>query len=156
MKTIIEQMETKLNIFERLNTDMGRLQRAVDKWRRISTVTVNKKKNLAKNVGRPFNELFVAINTRECLDCKRSFNEIAYCKHAKNCRKIFMNKRKQFDSKKQRILNLEHAVFLRRQELLQKKKEMMNMPVDKNRRWKKMSERFRTVMRISRLLLKAN
>jgi len=154
MRAIIEQMENKLNIFERLSKDIGKLQRAVEKWRKLSNVGMNKKKNQDKNKGKSFRELFVEINMKECISCKRSFNEIAYKKHFKVCQRI-LNRRKPFESKKQRIINLEHAVFMRRQDLLQKKKEMMSMPNEKNRRWKKMSERFRTIMRISRLLMKS-
>ena len=43
---------------------------------------------------------------RQCPDCGRSFNEDAFGKHAKICQKVFMSKRKAFDSKKSRILGL--------------------------------------------------
>jgi hypothetical protein len=43
---------------------------------------------------------------RQCPDCGRSFNENAFERHAKVCAKVFMSKRKTFDSKKARIMGL--------------------------------------------------
>ena len=35
---------------------------------------------------------------RECPTCGRSFNDEAYPKHVKICKKVFVNKRKEFNS----------------------------------------------------------
>ena len=40
---------------------------------------------------------------RECPDCGRKFNPIPYAKHVKICSKVFMQKRKVFDSSKMRM-----------------------------------------------------
>lgn len=39
----------------------------------------------------------------ECRDCRRKFNDQAFMKHQKVCRKVFVQKRKVFDSAKVRI-----------------------------------------------------
>jgi hypothetical protein len=39
----------------------------------------------------------------ECVDCGRKFNEKALERHVKICKKVFIDKRKVFDSKKMRI-----------------------------------------------------
>ena len=49
------------------------------------------------------------------IDCGRTFNEIAYSKHSKICRKVFIQKRKVFDSKKARARGTELENFQRQQ-----------------------------------------
>jgi zinc-finger of a C2HC-type len=53
-----------------------------------------------------YGESAVAQNNNflECPDCGRRFNQDSLAKHAKICAKVFMNKRKPFDSKKQRLI----------------------------------------------------
>ena len=41
----------------------------------------------------------------ECPHCSRKFNENAYEKHVKICYDVFMKKRKEFNSKEQRIVD---------------------------------------------------
>jgi hypothetical protein len=60
-------------------------------------------------------------NRIECPTCGRRFREEALPKHAKVCKKVFVNKRKAFDTKKQRILDSEHASILRQKEIEEKK-----------------------------------
>jgi len=44
-----------------------------------------------------------AIELYECEDCNRKFNEKAFEKHVKVCKKVFMEKRKAYDSKMNRM-----------------------------------------------------
>ena len=37
-------------------------------------------------------------NLFECPTCGRSFNEVAFSKHVKICKKVFVNKRKEFNA----------------------------------------------------------
>ena len=108
--------------------------------------------------GRPFRELFIDLTVKQCGNCKRNFNEKSYTKHVRNCYKL-MTKRRPFDSVKQRITSLEQAVLLRKQDMLNKAREFLCDDEDKgdkkNSRWKRLSDRFRTIMRISKLLYKA-
>jgi hypothetical protein len=48
---------------------------------------------------------------RQCPDCGRKFNETAYEKHVKICRKVFIEKRKEFDSQKHRVEGTEMAAL---------------------------------------------
>jgi hypothetical protein len=135
------------NMNARINGGIEKLKKVMGKWKRACTKLNSK---LTCNRGRSFKELYVEINKKECENCHREFNDISYLKHAPHCMKL-TNKRKPFDSRKQRIVNLEHAVFIRRREILSQN-DMGMSKISMNKRWKKMSERFRTIMRISRLL----
>lgn len=48
-------------------------------------------------------------NRIECPTCERKFNEEALQKHMKICKKVFVQKRKVFDSKKHRQIEDESA-----------------------------------------------
>lgn len=130
----------------KVSIGLGKLERALNKWKERN-ITANKNKN--KSEGRSFKDLFVEVDKKQCINCKREFNEASYLKHANNCFRL-TRRRIPFDSKKQRIRESE-------QEALQKKGEKLNklLGIEKNnKKWKKMSDRFRKIMRISRLLFK--
>lgn len=57
----------------------------------------------------PVSEDFVPAMYRQCPDCGRKFNEVAYEKHVKICKKVFLEKRKEFDSHKHRVEGTEMA-----------------------------------------------
>lgn len=97
---------------------------------------------------RPFSELFVETDSHECFLCNRTFNEKSYRKHERNCYKILL-KRPQFQSKEQRIINFEHFLILKEREFFQEKETKKS-----TLRWKKLSERFRTIMKINKMLKK--
>ena len=46
------------------------------------------------------------IQQRQCPDCGRSFNEPAFERHTKICKKVFLEKRKTFNSSKMRIQSI--------------------------------------------------
>lgn len=148
-KNMIENMNSKLE------NDMEALKSAMGKWKKSC-------KKLHKNmkIGKPFKDLFIDLNSKQCDNCRRNFNEKSYNKHIRSCNKL-MTKRKPFDSKKQRINSLEQAVMLRRSDMMNKAKELFSNDEDKkskckkSQRWRKLSERFRTIMRISKLLYKS-
>ena len=50
-----------------------------------------------------FEEDDANLPQEECPDCGRKFNQNAFEKHVKICKKVFMQKRKKFDSTKQRL-----------------------------------------------------
>jgi hypothetical protein len=114
--------------------------------------TIDFPSNVEKLLYRPFkqNDLIT------CNICNRKFIEDSFVKHSKNCLRLKM-KRKPFDSKRQRLLSLEHAVLLRKKELINKKSQIFGKMLDINnekQRWKKLSDRFRQVLKINRMLFK--
>jgi transposase-like protein len=46
-------------------------------------------------------------NLNECKSCGRKFNDEAYAKHSKICKKVFQTKRKVFNSQAKRIISNE-------------------------------------------------
>jgi hypothetical protein len=107
----------------------------------------------------------------ECPDCGRKFNRIPYEKHVKVCAKIFIQKRKVFDSKQKRIP----------EELVQLQKETQGLgrgkkkggksgaaagggagsaadraiQGEKKAKWKEQSNAFREAMRMARMAKQA-
>jgi hypothetical protein len=57
----------------------------------------------------PMADDFTPAMFRECPDCGRKFNETAFERHVKICKKVFIEKRKAFDSQKHRIEGTEMA-----------------------------------------------
>jgi uncharacterized C2H2 Zn-finger protein len=118
----------------------------------------------------------------ECPDCGRKFNENAYPKHVKICAKVFMQKRKKFDSKKMRMLG-DHVdpemkkIYektkkeeMRAQKMggggaqKQQQQQQQQAPVadraltaaeEKAAKWKQQSEAFRNAMKAARQYTKA-
>ena len=52
---------------------------------------------------------------RECPDCGRRFNPASFSKHIRICAKVFMQKRKVFDSKKMRVADNPELVKMLKQ-----------------------------------------
>lgn len=107
----------------------------------------------------------------ECPDCGRKFNRIPYEKHVKICAKVFLQKRKAFDSKKMRM-NEELEKFQqeeKQQGRFTKKKGKQQQPAasaaapteraiqaaEKSSKWKEQSKQFREAMKMARLAKKA-
>lgn len=83
-----------------------------------------------------------------CKSCGRRFLPEALEKHAGVCKKVFATKRKAFDSKKHRIIDGEHAMLLKNQEIQEKKRgKVVNKHTVKTGKWKKQSEEFRAVIK---------
>lgn len=108
----------------------------------------------------------------QCPDCGRKFNDIAYSKHVKICKKVFIQKRKAFDSTKMRIGDNQELVKIftkaqkeeRKQQMLaQKQGNKKAAPVeeqavgggDKASKWKEESKKFRDAMKAAREYNKA-
>ncbi len=76
----------------------------------------------------------------------------------KICKKVFVKKRKTFNSKNKRILDSEHAMLVKNAEFEDKKKEKMNKnkkgkedeEIKKLPKWKRQSEQFRNVLQQAR------
>lgn len=60
------------------------------------------------------NQPTFAYGLNQCTQCGRKFNDIAYEKHVKICSKVFLTKRKPFDSAKHRALGTDLMEFYRR------------------------------------------
>lgn len=56
-----------------------------------------------------YGEDFTPAMMMQCPDCGRKFNEVAYERHVKICKKVFIDKRKEFDSHKHRVEGTEMA-----------------------------------------------
>ncbi len=110
-----------------------------------------------------------SLPQHECPDCGRKFNEIAFSKHVKICRKVFVQKRKAFDSTKMRIGDNQELVKIftkaqkeeRKQQLLAQKQAKKNTEDDainggeKASKWKEQSRQFREAMKAAREYSKA-
>ena len=83
-----------------------------------------------------------------CGDCGRKFNATALEKHAKVCKKVFINSRKQFDMSKQRIQDDEQLRIL--QNLKKQKQNQKKDADDKASKWKSQSQQFREAMKAAR------
>mmetsp|Transcript_23177 Transcript_23177/g.33989 ORF Transcript_23177/g.33989 Transcript_23177/m.33989 type:complete len:613 (+) Transcript_23177:219-2057(+) len=101
---------------------------------------------------------------RQCPDCGRKFNPIPYEKHIKICAKVFLQKRKAFDSKKMRINdNPELVQIIKKQERVQKKVQKQAAPAHsdkpvgggKGAKWKEQSNELRIAMKAARMAARA-
>lgn len=85
---------------------------------------------------------------QQCSDCQRFFKPESYAKHVKICKKVFMRKRKKFDTKQQRILDKEHADVLKHNEFMEKKgKNVVDSKKKVKKDWRAQSEMFREAMK---------
>ena len=101
----------------------------------------------------------------ECPDCGRKFNPGPFEKHAKICRKVFIEKRKVFDSKQMRIEDNPELVKIlketaKKEKSLAKKVNKSSAPtsqseISKKEKWKIDSENFREAIKAGRQLQKA-
>jgi len=93
---------------------------------------------------------------RECRSCGRSFNDQALAKHQKICKKVFIQKRKEFDSQGTRIVSEEQYRNLPKvnREIEKAKKISMSPPKrgkgQQMSKWKLQSMQFRMAMKAGR------
>jgi hypothetical protein len=84
--------------------------------------------------------------TSPCPHCGRSFNSMALTKHIKICEKVFMKKRKAFNTQKQRINDPEQASLMKQGVMEEKKNPLLN---NKKKgeipKWKLQSMAFRAI-----------
>ena len=86
-------------------------------------------------------------NKYACKHCDRLFNDDVIDKHEGICQKIFIQKRKEFDMKKKRILDSEHAKLSKNSEKNKKlEAQKNNKNKGKDPKWKKQSEEFRKML----------
>ncbi|CAK94287.1 unnamed protein product (macronuclear) [Paramecium tetraurelia] len=91
----------------------------------------------------------------ECTEgCGRSFNAYALERHSKICKKVFQQKRKVFNSSKQRVIDVENngqgrGIPVKRQLQMQTTKEEQKQGEVKNEKpnWKAQSEALRAIIR---------
>lgn len=101
----------------------------------------------------------------ECPDCGRKFNPIPYEKHIKICAKVFLQKRKAFDSKKMRIADNPELLKIQKEKAKEERGAKKKKP-DKGEdrpiggdgkcgKWKEQSNAFREAMKHARLVAQA-
>lgn len=74
-------------------------------------ISTQQNQGMSNSSPMPVSEDFVPAMYRQCPDCGRKFNEVAYEKHVKVCKKVFIEKRKEFDSHKHRVEGTEMAAL---------------------------------------------
>lgn len=86
-----------------------------------------------------------------CPDCGKMFAQLPLSKHVKICKKVFLNKRKPFDSKKTRLVDEEQETLINQSEMEAKKqKNKKNAIQTKIPKWKKQSEQLRKIAQANR------
>lgn len=132
-----------------------KMKNAFENWRskgvKHDTNNIRKREIIIPPIKIPFCSNF-KLSLITCKGCHRSFDKIPYIKHIKIC-SILNKKRKSFDSRKQRIINEEHAHHIKKLDLLKNIENKEKISIVKSR-WKKQSERLRTIIRITRMLYK--
>eukprot|EP00921_Rhytidocystis_pertsovi_P011846 GHVQ01019188.1.p1 GENE.GHVQ01019188.1~~GHVQ01019188.1.p1 ORF type:complete len:928 (+),score=118.41 GHVQ01019188.1:520-3303(+) len=90
---------------------------------------------------------------QQCGCCNRKFaNPTSFSKHTANCYKVFMGKRKTFDSMKNRLVAIaggEHNVNALKQKVLASQNDETDAKL-KASRWRKQSAQFRASLQMSR------
>lgn len=103
----------------------------------------------------------VPAELQQCPHCNRSFNERSYEKHKKICKKVFVDKRKAFDSRKKRIEGTELASFYndKRKRIGSSKIASKttgyfenNNKVENSSKWRQQSQQFRQAMKAARIV----
>ncbi len=82
--------------------------------------------------------------TKPCPHCGRKFNEISYPKHVQNCQKVFLKKRKAFNTQKQR-LEPEQASLMKQGALEAKMNPKLKKKGKEIPKWKLQSLQFRSM-----------
>lgn len=85
--------------------------------------------------------------TQPCPHCGRAFNSIAFPKHVKICQKVFLKKRKAFNTQKQRIIDSEQASLMKQGAMEAKRNPKLNNNKQKGGipKWKLQSMEFRAI-----------
>ena len=84
--------------------------------------------------------------TSPCPHCRRSFNSQALTKHVKICEKVFLKKRKAFNTQKQRIQDSEQASLMKQGAMEQKRNPLLNNKKSGGiPKWKLQSMAFRAI-----------
>jgi hypothetical protein len=115
-----------------------------------------KKQRFHGNLDMPFktetvNQESNDTNTRiQCKGCRRTFNAPAYVTHNRVCQRVFHSKRTPFNSKSKRIIDSEHAAFIRKQE--EDEKSYGKVVSAKVSKWKRNTNEFRAILRQNREL----
>ncbi|GFH14164.1 uncharacterized protein HaLaN_10165 [Haematococcus lacustris] len=97
----------------------------------------------------------------QCHTCGRTFNQLAYGKHAKVCEKVFVKKRKAFNVAEARVAGTEAAKFfdvkkgVPKSELQRPGSGPARAAGQKMSKWKMQSEQLRQAMRANRMIAEA-
>ena len=84
--------------------------------------------------------------TSPCPHCGRSFNSQAMVKHVRICEKVFLKKRKAFNTQKQRIQDSEQASLMKQGALEEKRNPLLNnKKTGAIPKWKLQSMAFRAI-----------
>ena len=107
----------------------------------------------------------IPAELQQCVHCGRSFNDRSFLKHQKICKKVFVDKRKTFDSRKKRlegIVDIQKGQIKQRNTVVKKisfetSKTNKNISSNENKqsKWRQQSLQFREAMKAARLVSKA-
>ncbi len=86
----------------------------------------------------------------ECPDCGRHFAPEPFSRHVRICKKVFVNKRKVFDSSKKRIEAIPELKSLLDSKKRNKRQSAAAQQPPKSNKWKEQSMAFREAMRAAR------
>jgi hypothetical protein len=95
-------------------------------------------------------EMMTIVMLQQCADCGRKFNESSHKKHVKICKKVFIEKRKAFDSQKQRLKGTEMAVSATTTPTIQSAKHSSHRSNSALPKWKADSQAFRQAVKQAR------
>ena len=87
-------------------------------------------------------------STYPCPHCGRSFVQRVLDKHVNICQKVFQNKRKTFNTQKQRMTDIEQVSLMKQGKMEEKRNPMLNNKYKSSvPKWKLQSEEFRKIAR---------
>ena len=115
-----------------------------------NTKNNNNKKNTEQDSEEENSQLNGSLELVECPSgCGRRFKESVVGKHAKICKKVFQQKRKQFNTQQQRIVDDTQVQSLNQISKKQPKDTAKDAkkPADKKSKWKQDSEKFQAIMK---------
>lgn len=105
----------------------------------------------------------IPAELQQCPHCNRSFNERSFEKHTRICKKVFVDKRRVFDSTKKRIEGTEAAFFNKKIKssikssgiLFENNKRKQDTSTIKSSKWRQQSQQFRQAMKAARMVSNA-
>ncbi|CDW90041.1 UNKNOWN [Stylonychia lemnae] len=129
----------------------------------VIPAVAKKQQGFGANLGPDAFQAPSKLDLQECSGCGRSFNEVAYAKHSKVCKKVFQQKRKVFNSQAHRIVSNEQKQILMQAQRNDRPErnapkanvaqQRNNMPINAKGgapKWKKQSEQFRQALQAAR------
>jgi len=125
-------------------------------------ISSSNSKNIMKSNQTILSSTIIPAELQQCVHCRRSFNDRSFLRHQRICKKVFVDKRKTFDSKKKRLdgiddFQLKQVRKINSNILLNSKssKNILNENIKQSSKWRQQSLQFRSAMKAARLIKKA-